>query len=143
MGFKLKSMLKSLLLVLTLAITSTALRLGPVKAPALKLGSRRTFVTGLVSTAAFVVGAPPSHAGIDPSALKGFSIDGDASGSGETVDICWYFCTQLRSNSDTNTCSVAASRLAQIDNLKNEGTKEVEYTKLESGVSFAEYREGR
>ena len=77
--------------------------------------SRRSFLS-TASAAALLLPAAAS-AGIDPGALSTFAVEGDASGS--------------------------VGRLAQIEGLKNEGSKEVEYTKLDSGVSWAEYREGR
>mmetsp|Transcript_28725 Transcript_28725/g.44125 ORF Transcript_28725/g.44125 Transcript_28725/m.44125 type:complete len:245 (-) Transcript_28725:80-814(-) len=82
--------------------------------------SRRNFVSEILATTAAVVVAPQIvNAGIDPSALKNYRIEGDDSG--------------------------AATRLRQIEAIKNPADDMVDkpFTALSSGVSYREYREGK
>lgn len=76
-----------------------------------------TFLTTSAMCLPFSV--PAAMAGIDPSALKNFSVEGDTTGS--------------------------ATRLRQIEEERNRPSDAVDapFTQLTSGVSFREYREGK
>lgn len=84
---------------------------------------RRAFISKLVtftsSSAMLLSSASPALAGIDPSALQSFSVEGDASGS--------------------------TTRLRQIEADRNRPSDLVNqpYEELSSGVSYREYREGK
>lgn len=81
---------------------------------------RRSFVKSLlVGAAATVLSTTPANAGIDPSLLKSYSVEGDASGS--------------------------AQRLRQIEEIQRPAsdTVNIPYEKLPSGVEYREYREGK
>ena len=87
--------------------------------------SRQSFLTkaGTMASVLGVMngfGVPErANAGIDPNALKNFSVEGDDAG--------------------------VATRLRQIEATRNrpEDTKDIPFTELPSGVSFREYREGK
>ena len=87
------------------------------------LDDRRSFVKSLVlGSAAFgatLLPTTPANAGIDPSLLKSYSVEGDASGS--------------------------AQRLRQIEEIQRPAsdTLNIPYEKLPSGVEYREYREGK
>ena len=78
----------------------------------LLLGSAAMATTTLTQTT-------PAYAGIDPSLLKSYSVEGDASGS--------------------------AQRLRQIEEIQRPAsdTLNIPYEKLPSGVEWREYREGK
>lgn len=81
---------------------------------------RRSFVKSLlVGVAATVLPTTPANAGIDPSLLKSYSVEGDASGT--------------------------AQRLRQIEEIQRPAsdTVNIPYEKLPSGVEYREYREGK
>lgn len=88
--------------------------------------NRRNFLTNLTTasiaaTATTAISIVPriANAGIDPSALKNYQIEGDASG--------------------------VATRLKQIqeEKVRPSDTIDIPFTELPSGVSFREYREGK
>lgn len=88
------------------------------------VGDRRSFVNSVLVGAAVlgtsaVVPTSPAYAGIDPTMLKNFSIEGDASGT--------------------------ATRLRQIQEVQNPASDTInkEYEKFPSGVEYREYREGK
>eukprot|EP00532_Pseudo-nitzschia_australis_P004324 CAMPEP_0168202432 /NCGR_PEP_ID=MMETSP0139_2-20121125/24269_1 /TAXON_ID=44445 /ORGANISM="Pseudo-nitzschia australis, Strain 10249 10 AB" /LENGTH=221 /DNA_ID=CAMNT_0008128119 /DNA_START=182 /DNA_END=847 /DNA_ORIENTATION=+ len=85
---------------------------------------RRSFVDSLVAGAAalttIAIAAPqPANAGIDPSLLRSYSVEGDDSGT--------------------------AQRLRQIEDIQRPAsdTLNIPYEKLASGVEYREYREGK
>ena len=84
---------------------------------------RRSFMNSVLAGAAAlttaVTFATPANAGIDPSLLKGYSVEGDVSGS--------------------------AQRLRQIEEIQRPAsdTLNIPYEKLPSGVEYREYREGK
>lgn len=84
---------------------------------------RRSFVKNLVLGAAALgttlLPTTPANAGIDPSLLKSYGVEGDASGS--------------------------AQRLRQIEEIQRPAsdTVNIPYEKLSSGVEYREYREGK
>lgn len=86
----------------------------------LNADGRRGFLAS-ASTALLPLVASPlvANAGIDPSALKSFQVEGDVSG--------------------------AATRLKEIEAIQKpaEDLVNKEYEKLSSGVSYREYREGK
>lgn len=80
--------------------------------------------SALLQVSSFLLAATavsaPVNAGVDPNALKAFSVEGDTSG--------------------------IASRLRQIDSVNGprpEDSIDIPYDVLPSGVSFREYREGK
>mmetsp|Transcript_22169 Transcript_22169/g.33288 ORF Transcript_22169/g.33288 Transcript_22169/m.33288 type:complete len:237 (-) Transcript_22169:17-727(-) len=81
--------------------------------------SRRSFVSAFVSTATALSIPAVSNAGIDVNTLKALPVEGDNSG--------------------------VTTRLRQIEAEKNrpEDTVDKVWEKLEDGVQFREYREGR
>ena len=80
--------------------------------------SRRNFIETL-SIGSLLLAPNAANAGIDPSALKQYSVEGDASG--------------------------ATTRLRQLEADKNRPDDLIDkpFDKLESGVSYREYREGK
>ncbi|GMI18300.1 hypothetical protein TrLO_g2791 [Triparma laevis f. longispina] len=88
------------------------------------VAGRRAFIAkatnsvGLVGLATSQLAAPAS-AGIDPAALAGFKVDGDVTGT--------------------------ATRLNEIKSVVNPVTdqQDIPFMKLDSGVSYREFREGR
>lgn len=89
------------------------------------MADRRSFVNSLLvgaaalGSASIILPAAPANAGIDPSALKNFAVEGDVSGT--------------------------AQRLRQIEEIQRPATDTVNipYEKLPSGVEYREYREGK
>jgi FKBP-type peptidyl-prolyl cis-trans isomerase len=82
--------------------------------------SSMTAASAASATAWLMVQSPlPANAGIDPSALKDYSVEGDQSG--------------------------VQTRLRQIamDKDRPSDKEDIEYTKLPSGVSFRDFREGK
>lgn len=94
-----------------------------VRGSALFASSRRNFITQSTVVASFssllTIQPQSANAGIDPSALKSYQIQGDLSG--------------------------VKTRLSQIEATKTRETDadDVPYEKLPSGVSFREFREGK
>jgi len=87
---------------------------------------RRSFVGSLfagaaaaIATTGTVLPTSPANAGIDPSLLRNYGVEGDASG--------------------------IATRLRQIEEVQRPASDTVnkEYEKLPSGVEYREYREGK
>ena len=82
---------------------------------------RRNFLTKITTATIAATTTIPqvAIAGIDPSALKNYQIEGDVSGS--------------------------ATRLKQleVEKTRPEDTMNIPFTELPSGVSFREYREGK
>ncbi len=86
--------------------------------------NRRNFLNQITSVATITTSAnilfpQIASAGIDPSSLKNFQVEGDASG--------------------------AATRLKQleVEKVRPSDTVDIPFTELPSGVSFREYREGK
>ena len=86
---------------------------------------RRSFVNSLflgavaLGTAGSVLSPSPANAAIDPSMLRNYAVEGDASG--------------------------VAQRLRQIEEIQRPAsdTVNIPYEKLPSGVEYREYREGK
>ena len=84
---------------------------------------RRSFVNSLLLGSAALgttlLPTSPANAGIDPSLLKGLSVEGDVSGT--------------------------AQRLRQIEEIQRPAsdTLNIPYEKLPSGIEYREYREGK
>ena len=86
---------------------------------------RRSFVKSLLVGAAVlgtsntILPTTPANAGIDPSMLKSYQVEGDVSGT--------------------------AQRLRQIEEIQRPAsdTLNIPYEKLPSGVEYREYREGK
>lgn len=86
---------------------------------------RRAFVKSILvgaavlGTTSTVLPTTPANAGIDPSALKSFQVEGDVSGT--------------------------TQRLRQIEEIQRPAsdTLNIPYEKLASGVEYREYREGK
>ena len=86
---------------------------------------RRSFVNSLfvgaaaLSTASTVLPTGPANAGIDPTMLRNYKVEGDISGT--------------------------AQRLRQIEEIQRPRTDTIDipYEKLPSGVEYREYREGK
>lgn len=86
---------------------------------------RRSFVNSLLvgatvlGTAGTILPTAPANAGVDPSLLKSLKVDGDVSGQ--------------------------AQRMRQLEEIQRPAsdTVNIPYEKLDSGVEYREYREGR
>lgn len=89
--------------------------------PASSSNRRSLFLHAAAAAAAAVTVAHPlpANAGIDPKSLERFAVEGDTTG--------------------------AQTRLRQIEQAKiqPDDVKDIPYTKLSSGVSYREFREGR
>ena len=114
-----RNVISSLFLCLLLALQTTHIC-------GLKLGAsanRRAFLVKSSASSAGLVGlltnAAPALAGIDPSQLSKFSVEGDVTGT--------------------------ATRLNEIKSVVEPvtDTQDIPFTSLPSGVSYREYREGR
>ena len=87
------------------------------------INDRRSFVDSLVAGAAALtlatVAPQPANAGIDPSLLRSYSVEGDDAGT--------------------------AQRLRQIEDIQRPASDNlnIPYEKLASGVEYREYREGK
>lgn len=93
----------------------------PSQTKQLLKNDRRNFLTKITTATIAVTTIIPqiANAGIDPSALKNYQIEGDMSG--------------------------AATRLKQleVEKTRPEDTMDMPFTELTSGVSYREYREGK
>lgn len=86
---------------------------------------RRSFLNSLflgaaaITTAGILLPTSPANAGIDPSLLKSYSVEGDVSGTQQ--------------------------RLRQIEEIQRPASDNlnIPYEKLPSGVEYREYREGK
>lgn len=105
---------------------SAAATTGSTSSSLFSSSSRRNFIDQTAAVAATTVStilaAPQiANAGIDPNALKNLQVEGDTSG--------------------------IKTRMTQIENLNNNydpnDLVDIPFTKLSSGVSYREYREGK
>jgi hypothetical protein len=89
------------------------------------LDDRRSFVKSLLvgvaalGTTTTLLPSTPANAGIDPTLLRSYQVEGDVSGT--------------------------AQRLKQIEEIQKPAsdTQNIPYEKLASGVEYREYREGK